>query len=170
MTAPPPPEPRDRVRRLFRASLYVKAADAAVELVIGALIYLVPDPDLIALAKRVTRFVFFGHPDDRIAHWLMQQADGLSMHQTSVAALYLFSHGAVKLFLVIMVLRNRIWAYPVFIVVLAALITYQIYQLTHVLSIWLLVLTIFDAVVLVLTWHEYRLRLMDERAAAARPD
>jgi uncharacterized membrane protein len=39
---------------------------------------------------------------------------------------------------------------------IAALITYQSYRLLHGLSIGLAALTVLDAVVLLLTWHEYR--------------
>jgi uncharacterized membrane protein len=41
-------------------------------------------------------------------------------------------------------------------IALAALIGYQSYQLSLGWSLWLIVLTVFDLGVLVLTWHEYR--------------
>ena len=52
--------------------------------------------------------------------------------------------------------RDLFWAYPAFIIALAALITYHSYRLLHGVSIGLAALTVLDAVVLVLTWHEYR--------------
>ena len=95
----------------------------------------------------------------------MQAADSLAVHHATAAAVFLLSHGVVKLFLVVMLLRNKEWAYPVFIVVLAGLITYQIYQLSVSMAYWLLFLTIFDVIVLLLTWHEYRLRRINRATA-----
>ena len=52
------------------------------------------------------------------------------MSRKEAAAIYLISHGAIKLFLVIMVLRERVaWAYPVFMIALMLLIAYQSYQI-----------------------------------------
>jgi uncharacterized membrane protein len=36
-----------------------------------------------------------------------------------------FSHGLIKLVLIVEILRKRHWAYPAFIIALAALITYR---------------------------------------------
>lgn len=150
--------PRDPAARLFRISLYIKGIDSFFELLIGALLFLVPIRIIVDLAYKTTRLVFLGHPDDAVSQWLSHAVQSLSSHQTTLAALYLFSHGAVKLFLVVMLLRNRLWAYPVFLVVLAAFVTYQIYLLMLSLSIGLIALTAFDILVMILTWHEYRLR------------
>ena len=89
---------------------------------------------------------------------IMHSAEALSVPQKTAAAIYLISHGAIKLFLVIMVLRDKAaWAYPAFMIALALLIAYQSYQIALAFSLWMTVLTVFDAAVLVLTWHEYKL-------------
>ena len=155
---PARPDARDPAARIFRISLYIKGIDSLFELIIGGLLFLIPAQAIIDLANRVTRAAFLGHPDDVISIWLTHAVQSLSSHQTTLAALYLFSHGVVKLFLVVMLLQNRLWAYPVFLVVMAAFITYQVYQLMLAVSLWLIVLTAFDVFVILLTWHEYRLR------------
>jgi uncharacterized membrane protein len=86
----------------------------------------------------------------------LKTAQSLSIGQKSAASIYLLSHGAVKLFLVVMVLRERSWAYPAFMIALALLITYQSYQLALAFSPWLAALTLFDFAILWMTWHEYR--------------
>jgi uncharacterized membrane protein len=57
--------------------------------------------------------------------------------------------------LIVGLLRNKLWYYPIAIVVFILFVAYQIFrfQITH--SIWLLAITAVDAVVIVLTWHEY---------------
>ena len=71
-------------------------------------------------------------------------------------AYYLASHGIVKLFVIIGLWRKKLWYYPTAIVVFASFIVYQLYRFNFTHSIWLLVLTVLDVVVIWLTWHEYK--------------
>jgi uncharacterized membrane protein len=71
-------------------------------------------------------------------------------------AAYLLLHGVIKIVLVAALLRDKIWAYPWMIVFLIVFIVYQAYRMTFAFSIGLLGLTIFDVVVVWLTYREYR--------------
>jgi len=64
-------------------------------------------------------------------------------------------HGVVKIVLVTALLRNKVWAYPWMIAFLIAFIAYQVYRMTFAFSIGLLGLTVFDLVVVWLTYREY---------------
>ena len=44
-------------------------------------------------------------------------------------AIYLLTHGAVKVGLVIAILLNKLWAYPCLIIVLLIFIGYQLYRI-----------------------------------------
>jgi len=70
-------------------------------------------------------------------------------------ALYLISHGLIKIILVAGLLRDKIWAYPSAIAVFSLFIVYQLYRYIFSHSIFLLVLTVLDIAVIWLTWHEY---------------
>jgi uncharacterized membrane protein len=70
-------------------------------------------------------------------------------------AWYLFSHGLIKLVLVAAVLANRVWAYPVFMAAMIGFILYQLYRMSFEVSFVLVAITVLDAVVLMLAWHEY---------------
>jgi uncharacterized membrane protein len=87
---------------------------------------------------------------------VLSSAQHLSLDKKTAASLFLLSHGLVKLFLIIAVLRNKPWAYPAFMIALSLLIAYQSYRLMLLFSIGLCALTLLDAIVLLLTWHEYR--------------
>jgi uncharacterized membrane protein len=102
-----------------------------------------------------------------IANYILSSARSLSIDQKSAAALFLLSHGIVKLFLIVAVLRNKPWAYPAFMTALGLLISYQSYKLLHVFSLGLTALTILDGIVLVLAWHEYRFTLRTKSPAPA---
>lgn len=154
-------EPPDRrevtIRRVFRWSLILKAIDSAIETVAGVALYFVSHSAIVGFVRWLTHTELIEDPRDFLANWLMHSAEALSVPKKSAAAVYLISHGAIKLFLVVMVLRDKNWAYPLFMAALALLIAYQCYQIALAFSLWLAALTVFDAVVLVLTWHEWTL-------------
>jgi len=70
---------------------------------------------------------------------------------------YLLIHGLVKVFLVVMLLRRRLWAYPTAIAVFTAFGVYQVYQYSYSRSLFLLALTVLDVAVIVLTAWEWRI-------------
>lgn len=146
----------DKVDRAFRVSLWLKGADGALEL-LGGLLLLVVSPDALgAFVKMLTRHELSEDPHDVIANYLLGQAGNLTKTATLFGALYLISHGVIKLILVVAVLREKLWAYPWMIGFLGVFIVYQVYRLVLSPSVWLTLLTLFDIVVVVLTRIEYR--------------
>ena len=73
-------------------------------------------------------------------------------------------HGGAKLVLVVLVLRDKLWAYPWMIGLLLAFIVYQIYRFTYRPGPGLVILSLFDAFVAWLTWREYRIKTAARRA------
>ena len=71
-------------------------------------------------------------------------------------AIYLLLHGALKAVLVAALLPNKLWAYPRMTGTLIVFIACQIYRIAVTPDIALTPLTAFDALLIVLTWHEYR--------------
>ena len=145
------------IGRVFRFSMVVKAGLSLLEIAVGATLYAASGERILTVANRLTRHELTQHPNDVVASFILRSAETLSIDRKSAAALYLFSHGAVKLFLVVMVLRGKRWAYPLFLAALALLIAYQTYRLTLGFSPALAGLTVFDLAVFWLTLHEYRL-------------
>jgi Predicted membrane protein (DUF2127) len=62
---------------------------------------------------------------------------------------------------------RRLWYYPVAIIVFALFIAYQLYRYTFSHSVWLLLITALDIIVIALTWHEYRFMRAPHQAAAS---
>lgn len=146
------------LRRVFRISLVLKAAHSVLELIAGVALYTAPGDAILRAARALTRHELLEHPDDLVARTLLRAAESLAIEQKAVATVYLISHGIAEVVLVVLILRNRIWAYPLYMVALGSLIIYQCYQLT--LSFWplLALLTLWDVVVVYLTWHEFRVQ------------
>jgi uncharacterized membrane protein len=171
MSSPNPPRAarkEARLHRVFQISLILKGLHSVLEIIGGTLLAVVSQEHILRIANLLTQEELLKDPDDRLAQYVLRAAHDLSTNAKAFAAFYLLSHGIIKLFLIIEILRNKRWAYPAFMVALGALIAYQSYKLLHGLSLGLAALTVLDAVVLVLTWHEYRLVRATGRFAVAR--
>jgi Predicted membrane protein (DUF2127) len=53
-------------------------------------------------------------------------------------------------------LRNKLWAYPWMIAFLGIFIVYQLYRIALTPTLWLITLTVFDGLIVWLTYREYR--------------
>ena len=78
----------------------------------------------------------------------------MSVSTRHFAALYLLSHGAIKLWLILGLLREKLWYYPTAMVIFGLFIAYQLYRFSFTHSVFLLLITVIDLVVIALTWHE----------------
>ncbi len=82
------------------------------------------------------------------------------LHPTSEArifgALYLISHGVIKLLIIVGLIMEKTWAYPASIAVFTLFIVYQVERWFQTHSIGLVILTVFDLIVIYLVWHEYQ--------------
>jgi uncharacterized membrane protein len=146
----------ENIRRLFRISLVFKGLFSVLEIVGGVVAYFITQSYLLNLVTAITQEELTEDPRDFIAHYLVESAGHLSVNSQHFAALYLLSHGIVKTYLIVGLLRDRLWYYPGAIIVFILFVAYQVFrfQITH--SVWLLAITVLDIVVIGLTWHEYR--------------
>jgi uncharacterized membrane protein len=144
------------IHLIFTISLILKGAFALFETLGGILAYFVSRQSLLDFVGAITQDELIEDPKDLIANYLLQSAQHLSLTSQHFIAFYLLSHGVIKLLLIIGLLSRKLWCYPSAIVVFGLFIVYQFYRFSHTHSIWLLVITILDAVVIWLTWHEWK--------------
>lgn len=121
----------------------------------------------LSLVLWVTREEFAEDPHDLVANLLLHTVQHLSIGAQKFAAIYLLGHGVVKLWLIVGLLRQRLWYYPVSMIVFGLFIAYQLYRYTFTYSVWLLLVTVLDIVIIALTWHEYRYLRNRRRVAIA---
>lgn len=145
-----------KIHLVFDVTLWLKGAFAFSEILAGLAAYFVPQEFLIDLVYWVTTDEFGETKHDLVSNLLLQGVEHLSVGAKTFAAIYLLAHGVVKLWLIIGLLRQKLWYYPVSLIVFALFIVYQLYRYSYTQSIWLLFITAVDVVVIVLTWHEYR--------------
>ncbi|HWP61488.1 MAG TPA: DUF2127 domain-containing protein [Candidatus Paceibacterota bacterium] len=141
------------LHRLFELGVIIKAVNAALELALGFLLLFV---NVAAIVQTFAAAELVEDPDNFLVRHLSALAGSVSAHAQFVSALYLLSHGIIKAVLVFGLLRDKLWAYPASIAVLALFVAYQVITYTRTLSLALLLLTIFDLVLIWLIYHEYR--------------
>ena len=131
---------------------------AALEMLAAVLILIVPPALVIKVAEFVTSGEFGQDPDDPIATTILDAAHTFTVHSHYLLALYLVLHGAIKVFLVIGILRGKRIAYPLFMLALAVFGGYEAYRGFARHEFLLEVIAVFDLSVLVLTSYEYHRR------------
>ena len=151
-----PQSPREKwLRRLFKIGVVLKGIDGVLETIGGTVFLCLGRAALSRFVTMITRPILLEDPDDWLATSLRHAFKHLAPDAKLFGSIYLLVHGAVKIFLVISLLRGKLWAFPTAMAVLLAFMVYQGYRLSAHFSWFLVGLTALDGVILLLIWHEY---------------
>ncbi len=140
----------------FEVGIAMKGFDGLLEVLGGAIIFFMKPSQMNDLVRKVCEHLLARAPHSAVALHVFNASQNMTDSSTKFAALYLLSHGLVKALLVICLWMNKLWAYPLTIAVFSAFAVYQVFRFTHTHSWALVVLTIFDVLIILLTWNEYR--------------
>ncbi len=144
-------------KNIFTISLLLKGINGILE-IIGGIIVLTFGPEKVQkLVSIITLHELNEDPLDFFANKVLNLAQVYTADLQIFGFLYLVSHGVIKLFLIIALLKRKIWAYPLAIIVFVSFVGYQIYRYTFTNSLGLILLSIFDIIVIILTIREYRI-------------
>ena len=124
----------------FEVSLLLKGAFAVAETVTGIGVYFVTQQFVFKLVEHLTREELLEDPRDWVATYLFQSVPHFSVSTRNFTAFYLLTHGIIKLWLIIGLLRAKLSYYPVAIAVFGLFIVYQLYRFSATQSLWLLVI------------------------------
>lgn len=140
----------------FDVSLIFKGIDGIFEIVGGILLSLVTSAQLSGWVQCLTQHELDGDADDVVVRFLIHAIQHRNASTQAFATAFLLGHGLTKVGLVLALVRRYRWAYPTAIAIFGAFLVYQVYRffLTH--ALWLLCLSLIDAVVIGLTALEYR--------------
>lgn len=141
---------------VFQIGIVFKGLDGLTELVGGFLFVFFSRDAISDFVARITNGVLQYDPDNWIASSLRHAFDHLSTGSKILVAIYLLGHGAIKLLIVVGLLREKRWVFPTAIVVLLGFIGFQIYRLCGHFSYGLMIFTVLDAIIVALVWNEYR--------------
>ena len=143
---------------LFEFSVILKGVHAIIEIVGGSFVLFISHNFIIQTVLKITGGELSEDPNDFISNYLIHAAQNFSINSKYFLAFYLLSHGIIKGILVIALLKKKLWAYPTAIIVFGLFMVYQVIRYTYTHSIWLIIFTVFDALVIWLIFHEYKIQ------------
>ncbi|MCK5536480.1 MAG: DUF2127 domain-containing protein [Bacteroidales bacterium] len=145
----------DNIHKYFIISITLKTLNAIAEIVGGVLVFFISQEFVIKTVEFLTHEELFEDPKDVVANYLTSSVEHFSISAKHFIAIYLLSHGLIKLGLIIGLLKNKSWSYPASITIFGLFVIYQVYRYSYSPSIWLFVLTAFDLLVIWIVWREY---------------
>lgn len=148
--------PEKDYHELFRIGILVKAADGLIEACAGAFIYFVNYSAVGAVFFSIFHEEVTESPRDPFWAYLINGWHSLALTGHTFWGLLFMVHGATKLALSVALLKNRLWAYPTAAAVFTLFVAFELYSLIGRPSLFLGLITIFDAIVVGLILHEYR--------------
>lgn len=140
----------------FEIGILLKAIDGVLEIVGGILLLFLNPNRLSNLVAFLTQHELSEDPRDVIANFMIKLSLKFTVSTQYFGVFYLISHGIIKLVLIIFLWKRKTWAYPLTIVSLFLFIMYQIYRYTLYPSVGLVILTLFDVIMIILTFIEYK--------------
>ncbi len=146
------------VHRLFWLSLCIKGLDGILGVAGGIILFAIGNATLTRSIMWLTAPELAEDPHDLLANFLAHSLRHLSVNTRLFGAAYLFGHGAVKVFFVAGLWREKLWAFPAALSIISAFVFYQLYRLLQRPSAGLAVLTVIDLFVIAVIWREYQIR------------
>ena len=140
----------------FDIGLLLKGLFALGELIGGlTLIFLTPNR-LNRLISWLSAGELSEDPNDWLMNHLVLFGHSFTFNAQHFAMFYLLSHGVIKLVAILLLWRKKLWSYPLSVLVIIGFVIYQMISFASSHSVSLLLLTILDIIMIVLTILEYR--------------
>lgn len=140
----------------FDFGLIVKTTISIVETIIGTVLLFVSSSSISKFIHWITADELQENSHDFLANLILNFGHNFTPGAQSYMAIYLLSHGIVKLFALILLIFKITWAYPVSIAIFTGFVVYQMIEFFHNHSIFMLLVSIFDIFMIWLTIIEYR--------------
>lgn len=149
-------DPNKLLHAGFEISLLIKGVDGILEALGGVLFLFINPARLSAVVKFLTLREISEDPKDLIANLLINLSQGFSVSLQIFAAIYLITHGLAKVMMVYLLQKKKLWAYPASIGFLLLFIGYQIHRYLYSHSVFMILLTLFDVIMIWLVLAEYK--------------
>ena len=158
--------PKTLLDKTYEIGIVIKGIDGILELIGGVLVLALSPQTISGITKSLTDRTLQENPHNFIATHVLHAGQHLASGHNLFAALFLLSHGLVKVVLVTCLLLNKMWAYPWALAVLVIFLLYQAYTLIVGPSFGMAFLTVLDIVIIFLVYREWQQQLREKTAAA----
>jgi uncharacterized membrane protein len=146
----------------FYGGLAVKALNALIEFIGGFLLIVISHDELNRLIRLIALPELKEDPNDIVMNYFITLCQNSSINAQHSVAIYMLLHGITKLAMVWLLVKKKLWAYPLAMVVFGLFITYEIYSYMHSHSVLVLLIVIIDAAIIFMIILEY-IRLKKEK-------
>lgn len=140
----------------FEALLFFKLLNALGEIIGGILLILFNPEKIQNIVHIISQKELKQDPNDIVMNILIKFSNNLSLNLDHFLIVYLLSQGIVKIIIVTLLYKKKLWAYPLSVIVLILFVIYQLYELTIASSFIIIFLTILDMILIFLTITEYK--------------
>ncbi len=147
---------QDLNNTIFNYTVLLKLFDGILGTLAGITVYFVKKDRVINLIYWLFQHELTEDPTDFFINKVFSWLNILSLSTQTFIAFYLFINGILKIFLMIMLLRNKLWAYPVTGYALIFMVIYQIFRIFYSYSWLLICLTLIDLVIIYLIFDKYK--------------
>ena len=152
--APESPVEQKVIYEGYLISILLKGAVSLAETVLGIALLFISPSLFLSFTQWITAFIPAG---GLIGAHLTSELASYTSATSHFLALYLLIRGAIKLVIIIALLKNKIWGYPALLVVMTGFLAYQFYQIATAGSLLVVGITLFDFVVMYFVWREWRI-------------
>jgi len=160
--------PQTLLDKTYEIGIIIKGIDGVLELVGGLLILLLSPATINSLTRFLTENELAKDPHDFVSTHILHYGNELATGHTGFAALFLLTHGIVKVALVTALLLQRFWAYPWALVALTLFLVYQLYLMVVQPTYAMAFLTVLDAAIIWLVWREWQ-KVKRDHVHASQP-
>lgn len=150
-------EEEKEIYQFFRISVILKGLISLAEVVVGTLLLIIPYTFFVRVVEIILQGPLRDPSYSSISEPLVVIASEFTAGTALFLAIYLLSRGLVKVFIIWGLLKNKLWAYPVSLVVLTAFLLYQFYQIYIGHGMLVVAISIFDIVVMYFIYREWRI-------------
>ncbi|MDT2584531.1 DUF2127 domain-containing protein [Lactococcus petauri] len=140
----------------FDIVLLLKSLFALGEVLGGIFLFFITPERMSGIVGWFTRGELKEDPSDFIAHLLLNLGHHFTVSTQYLAAIYLLVHGLIKLVTLLLLWKKILWAYPLSILVFLGFIIYQMIEYSQHHSNFMLFVSVFDVLLIVLTYLEYK--------------
>jgi uncharacterized membrane protein len=134
----------------------MKAVDAAIEFAGGFLLGILNHDWLHQLIVSWALPELYEDPNDSVMNYFLTLGQNFSITTQHSVAFYLMLHGGLKLIVVWLLWKKKLWSYLPAVGVFSVLIIYEIYKFIHTFSIALLIFIILDITLNIFIILEYK--------------
>lgn len=151
------PSPFARIVHIsFEIGILIKGFDGLLEILGGLLLQFLSPEQINEAVLWMTQHELSRDPNDWLARHMTASAEAISMGAKTFAIVYLLLHGVLKVLIVWALLRSKLWAFPIAVILFAVFDVYQLYRFALSPSAVLATLVLLDIFIIIFTWGEYR--------------